>query len=161
MPVKNTPHLALLAKRQASDALWIPHSRGHPREGKADPMYIFFIPYFSLIEYSLRPRQPCEGDSVYTTPQSVLSGTVPTELSSRPDSPLPGSDSYVASINAELRLGRKRSVMFAHDATGISLTSSVVAEMLEEYDEPMYFYFLPAYELQILFSSTPEVPAVA
>ena len=104
------------------------------------------MPYLPLIIYSLKTRQGCEGDTVYATPHSLLSGTVPTELPPRPDSPLPSSDSYVASVNAELRIGRKRSVLFTHDATGISLTSSVVAEMLEEYGQAM-FLFLSAHDL--------------
>ncbi|KAL2831543.1 fungal-specific transcription factor domain-containing protein [Aspergillus cavernicola] len=83
---------------------------------------------------SLKPRHGYEeGDTAYRTPHSEGSGTEPTELSLRPDEPLPGSDSSVARITAELRLGGKRSARFTHEATGINLTSSVVAELLEEY----------------------------
>lgn len=141
MPVKNFLHLVRHAKKQASDVLLTLRSRGHPREGKADPMHSLFIQYCPLIGPSLKTHQGCEGDTAYTTPHSVLSGTVPREKSSRPDSPLPGSESSVASITAELRLGRKRSVLFTHEATGINLTSSIVAEMLEEYGKPIVFSF--------------------
>ncbi|KAJ5831764.1 hypothetical protein N7474_000075 [Penicillium riverlandense] len=84
-----------------------------------------------------------EGDTAYRTPHSEGSGTEPTELPSRPDGPLPGSDSSVASITAELRLGGKRCVRFTHEATGVSLTSSIVAELLEEY----YFHLHPKFPL--------------
>ncbi|KAJ5125136.1 hypothetical protein N7476_010516 [Penicillium atrosanguineum] len=106
-------------------------------------MHSLFMPCFPLTEYSLKTRQGCEGDTAYTTPHSVLSGSVPRESSPRPDIPLPGSESSVASVTAELRLGRKRSVLFTHEATGINLTSSVVAEMLEEY----YFHLHPKFPL--------------
>ncbi|KAL4786499.1 fungal-specific transcription factor domain-containing protein [Aspergillus varians] len=83
---------------------------------------------------SLKPRHEYEeGGPSYRTPQSEGSGTEPTDLPSRPHVPLPGSDSSVASITAELRLGGKRSARFTHEATGVNLTSSVVAELLEEY----------------------------
>jgi hypothetical protein len=60
-------------------------------------------------------------------------------LSSRPDGSLPGSDASLTSIIAELRIGGKRSVRFVHDATGVNFTSSVVAELLEEYGKSVVF----------------------
>ncbi|KAJ5630866.1 uncharacterized protein N7484_010966 [Penicillium longicatenatum] len=82
----------------------------------------------------LKPRYAYqEGEPAYRTPHSEASGTEPTNLSSRPDGPLRGSDSSLTSIIAELRIGGRRSVRFVHDATGVNFTSSVVAELLEEY----------------------------
>ncbi|KAE8140480.1 hypothetical protein BDV38DRAFT_279981 [Aspergillus pseudotamarii] len=81
-----------------------------------------------------RRRGHEEGDPPYRTPHSEGSGIEPTDLSStRQHEPLPSLDSSVASIIAELRLGGKRPARFTHEATGVNLTSSVVAELLEEY----------------------------
>ncbi|KAJ5770681.1 uncharacterized protein N7511_002732 [Penicillium nucicola] len=82
---------------------------------------------------SLKARQGYEGDPAYRTPHSEGSGTGPIDMSSRPDGPLPASDTSVAGITAELRIGGKRSTRFTHEATGLNLTSNVVAELLEEY----------------------------
>ncbi|KAL4917394.1 fungal-specific transcription factor domain-containing protein [Aspergillus aurantiobrunneus] len=79
---------------------------------------------------SLKPRH--EGDSAYKTPRSEGSVIEPTNLSTR-RGPLSSLDSSVASITAELRLGGKRLARFTHEATGVNLISSVVAELLEEY----------------------------
>lgn len=92
---------------------------------------------FILTGHSLKHRHECEGDPAYRTPHSERSGTDPPDLSSRPGGPLPGSDSSLASITAELRLGGIRSARFIHEATGVNLTSSVVAELLEEYGKPV------------------------
>ncbi|KAL4751803.1 hypothetical protein BDW72DRAFT_87758 [Aspergillus terricola var. indicus] len=93
---------------------------------------------------SLRPRNGyVEGDPAYRTPRSEGSGTEPTDLPSRPDAHLPALGSSVASITAELRLGGKRPPRFTHEATGVNLTSSVVAELLEEY----YSHFHPRFPL--------------
>ncbi|KAL5340571.1 fungal-specific transcription factor domain-containing protein [Aspergillus crustosus] len=87
---------------------------------------------------SLKPRHAYEeGGPAYKTPQSEGSGAEPTDLPSRPAGPapvpVPGLDSSVASIIAELRSGGKRPARFVHEATGVNLTSSVVAELLDEY----------------------------
>ncbi|GAD96897.1 pogo transposable element, putative [Paecilomyces variotii No. 5] len=87
-----------------------------------------------IIVLSLKPRHGYEeGESSYRTPQSEASGPEPTDPSSTPRGPLPGSDSSLTSITAELRLGWRRSARFTHEATGVSFTSSIVAELLEEY----------------------------
>ncbi|KAJ5569992.1 uncharacterized protein N7459_009422 [Penicillium hispanicum] len=82
---------------------------------------------------SLKPRSGYEGEPAYRTPRSEGSGPEPTGLSSRPSGPPPSSDASVASIAAELRLGGNRSARFTHEPTGVNLTSSVVAELLEGY----------------------------
>lgn len=95
------------------------------------------MPHFILIKRSLKHRHACEGDPVYRTPHSEASVNEPPDLSSRPDGSLLGPDSSLASITAELRLGGVRSPRFIHEATGVNLTSCVVAELLEEYGKPV------------------------
>ncbi|KAL1867973.1 hypothetical protein Plec18167_008439 [Paecilomyces lecythidis] len=87
---------------------------------------------------SLKPRHGHgheEDEPSYRTPQSEGSGPEPTDPSSTPGEPLPGSDSSLTSVTAELRLGWKGSARFIHEATGVSFTSGVVAELLEEYEK--------------------------
>ncbi|KAL2849605.1 fungal-specific transcription factor domain-containing protein [Aspergillus pseudoustus] len=83
---------------------------------------------------SLKPHHEHEeGENAYRTPHSEGSGTEPPALPSGLDAPLPGLEPSVASIAAELRLSGKRPARFTHEATGVYFTSSVVAELLEEY----------------------------
>lgn len=97
-------------------------------------MPIILCRIFTLIEHSLKPRHGYEeGAPAYRTPHSEGLDTQPTDLLSRSDGSLPGLDSCVASVTAELRIGGKRSARFIHEATGVSLTSNTVADLLEEY----------------------------
>lgn len=89
---------------------------------------------FSRIEYSSKSRREKEDDIVYTAPNFVPPENVLGESLLKPESHSTCSESSTTDIFAELRLEKGSFVRFSHEATGIELTSSVVAEMLEEYD---------------------------
>ncbi|KAF9888918.1 hypothetical protein FE257_008087 [Aspergillus nanangensis] len=91
-----------------------------------------------------------EGGSAYRTPLSEGSAT--------PHEPLPTLDSSVASIIAELRVGGKRPVRFTHEATGVNLTSSVVADLIDEYYSNLHPRFPLLLEPAVILDSYEKAP---
>ncbi|KAL3468106.1 fungal-specific transcription factor domain-containing protein [Aspergillus heterothallicus] len=85
-----------------------------------------------------------EAAPAYRTPHSEGSGTEPIgEPSSRPGATLAASEAVVAGVIAELRVGARRSTRFTHEATGVNLISSLVADLIEDY----YSHVHPSFPL--------------
>lgn len=157
MPARSSRPLARVARRRTSAALLIPHSKELPKEGRANPaistpsppsiLALFSCCLFTRIEYSSKSSREHEDERVYTVPQFVSSSNVLGGPSLVSEGPSIGSESSAADIFAELRLEKGRFIRFAHEATGIELKPSVVAEMLEEYDRPLILPFQFTYSL--------------
>lgn len=130
MQARDFLQLAPPARKRVRGALLTLCSRGYLREGSYTGQYL----YVFSNRYSVKPRHGSRQDSpVYRTPQSEASSSEPTCVPSRTAGSLPDLDSSVASTTAALRLGGNRPARFTHEATGINLSSSTVAELLEEY----------------------------
>lgn len=92
---------------------------------------------------SPKVRQGGTNQTIYGKSHSVLSDTVSTESSYSLEDPSALESAFLPEITAELNAGGKRPARFVHEATGINLASSVVAEMLKEY----YYKLHPSFPL--------------